>query len=262
MAWIELHQALPTHKKTRRLTRALGLSVPKDIPQVVGHLCVFWLWCIDNTASDGGLDGLDAQDIADAAGWTDDPEIFLAAMVEAGFIDNIDNTNHVHDWDDYIGRLLAFRTKEKERNREKQRRYRERQKALKSEAAKAPEPEPKEDIQNRLIDPEWMKVVNCYEENIGLLPVGLSAEMLQSYVDDLSADVVCEAIKITNTANPDNPWKYLKAILDKWAEKGITTPEKAAAYTKDLERRLKDRKSKQQAKNDENGPPAISGGFY
>ena len=47
VAWIELHQQLPTHPKTKRLTRALGLEVPKDIPQVVGHLCMFWLWCLE-----------------------------------------------------------------------------------------------------------------------------------------------------------------------------------------------------------------------
>ena len=57
MAWIELHQSLPTHRKLGKLKRLLKIKTP----QAVGHLAMLWLWCIDN-APDGNLSGIDASD--------------------------------------------------------------------------------------------------------------------------------------------------------------------------------------------------------
>lgn len=267
MAWIELHQQLPTHPKTKRLVRALGLTVPQDIPQVVGHLCMFWLWCIDY-AIDGSLKSMSEQDIADAAGWYGDPETFFNAMLSERFIDiNEDGECIVHDWDDYIGRLIDYRAKERKRNAEKQRRHRQRLKEQKTGTEKA-EGLPAAgatgdpfDISG--IDPEWLKIVSCYERNIGLVPYGTAGDILASFYEDLGADVVCKAIEVTNTANANNPWKYLQAVLNKWVEQGINTIEKAEAYTKDLERRLKEDKQRRASQSAEpKGPPAIIGDFY
>ena len=266
MAWIELHQKLPTHPKTKRLVRALGLNVPQDIPQVVGHLCMFWLWCIDY-AIDGSLESMSAQDIADAAGWYGDPELFLRAMVDEHFVDvDEDGGKVVHDWDDYIGRLIDYRAKERKRNAEKQRRHRQRLKEQKEQQEEPVEPvepaapeQPEDPFDTSGIDPEWLKVIKCYENNIGLIPFGTSGDILVSFYEDLGADVVCKAIEITNVAGASNPWKYLCAVLNKWVELKIDSVEKAEAYTKDLERRLKERRSKG---NDDKDPPAISGDFY
>ena len=245
VAWIELHQQLPTHPKTKRLTRALGLEVPKDIPQVVGHLCMFWLWCLEY-AIDGSLERMTAQDIADAAGWYGDAEQFMRAMVDERFIDTRDGGFIVHDWDDYIGRLIEYRAKERRRNAEKQRRHRERVKQQKAEAklqeARQSEEEP---------SAKWRDA-----------PGGTSGEILASYYDDLGADIVCTAIKATNQAAPDNPWRYLNAILNKWLEQGVDTVEKAEALSKDLERRISNAKKRRENKNVANEPPAIQGDFY
>lgn len=256
MAWIELHQQLPAHPKTKRLTRALGLKVPDDIPQVVGHLCMFWLWCMD-FAIDGSLERMTAQDIADAAGWLGDPDALVDSLREAGFIDDQDGTHYVHDWDDYIGRLLAYREKERERNKVKQQRYRDRKKAA-ATGAKTVAPRPTA-LSSDQIDQEWLKVVQAYETNIGTLPYGTAADLLISYYEDMGAEVVCKAIEVTNIASPENPWQYLKAVLDKWIEKQINTPAKADAAIKDFERRRANRSRKAA---DPSEPPAISGEFY
>ena len=269
MAWIELHQKLPAHPKTKRLVRALGLKVPQDIPQVVGHLCMFWLWCIDY-AIDGSLESMSAQDIADAAGWYGDPELFLRAMVDEHFVDVDEDGSHVvHDWDDYIGRLIDYRAKERKRNAEKQRRHRQRLKEQKEQQEEPIEPEvpptpeqPANPFDISGIDPEWLRVIRCYEENIGRAPCGTSGEILASYYDDLGADIVCTAIKATNQAAPDNPWRYLNAILNKWLEQGVDTVEKAEALSKDLERRISNAKKRRENKNVANEPPAIQGDFY
>ena len=43
MAWIESHQELWRHPKTKKLARLLGVSVPT----VVGHLHGIWYWALD-----------------------------------------------------------------------------------------------------------------------------------------------------------------------------------------------------------------------
>lgn len=114
MAWIELHQSLPTHRKTKKLARLLGYKAPRDIPQVVGHLAMLWLWAIDNV-QDGALGGIDPQDISDASGWTREPNTFLDALRESGFVDG---DLRIHDWDLYIGKLIDRRIDNARRNRE------------------------------------------------------------------------------------------------------------------------------------------------
>lgn len=262
MAWIELHQKLPTHPKTKRLTRTLGLKVPQDIPQTVGHLCMFWLWCIDY-AIDGSLESMSDQDIADAAGWCGDPELFMRAMVSEHFIDIADDKYVVHDWDDYIGRLIDYRAKERKRNADKQRRHRQRLKEQKAQQEGLASSEYPTDLpEASTIDSEWRRVMDCYEKNIGLVPCGTSGDILVSFYEDLGADVVCKAIEVTNTANANNPWKYLHAVLNKWVELKINTAEKAEAYTKDLERRLRVDKQRRAGQDADKAPPAITGDFY
>ena len=259
MASIELNQKLPSHPKIKRLTRTLGFEVPKDIPQAIGHVCMFWLWCYEYAGNNGSLAGMDAQDIADAAGWTGDPTVFANAMVEHRFIDmDEDGIMWVHNWQRNIGRLIDSRDKERERNRVKQQRRRDRERAAKA----AGDPEPAAEAKTEFgLDPEWVKIVKCYESNIGMIPCGRSGDMLVSYMEDLSADVVCKAIEVTNEANPSNPWQYLKKILDKWVDQNINTVEKAEAYNLDLKRRIEAGK-KQKQSLDAEGPPSVPKVFY
>ncbi len=122
MAWIEVHQSLPSHRKTRKLARLLGFKLPGGIPQVVGHLVMLWLWCVDN-ATDGLLCDIDAQDVADAAGWSRSPDLFMQALGEAGYLDS---DGRIHDWDDYFKRIATKADARKTGNRERQQRYRDR----------------------------------------------------------------------------------------------------------------------------------------
>lgn len=240
---IEVHRTLLTHPKVRRLVRALGFKYPDGTPQTIGHLCMLWLWCADH-AKGGSLDGLDAQDIADAACWTDDPEKFMDALVETGFIDRTPDGDTIHDWQDYSGKIISAKDRDRQRVRQK------RQTITPTE-----EDDP-------TVDPEWRKVVLAYEKNIGMIPNGIAGEMLVSYTQDLTADVVIKAIEATNEAQPTNGWQYLKSILDKWVDLGINTVEKADAYHTDLRRRIADAKRRKQQATAVNEPPAITGQFY
>lgn len=116
MAWIELHQTLPTNRKTMRFKRLLKIKTP----QAVGHMCMLWLWAIDN-APDGDLSSFDADDIAEAGGYTGkDPSAFVDALIGAGFVDDDGDNLHLHDWMDYAGGLIEHR---EERKAYKKRQY-------------------------------------------------------------------------------------------------------------------------------------------
>jgi hypothetical protein len=106
MAWLELHQSLPTHRKTLMMADALDVTPV----QIVGHLTCLWLWALDN-AQDGVLH-VSPQMIARAAQWEDEAQPFTEALLAAGFLEP---DGHIHDWDAYAGRLIEGRRKSAER---------------------------------------------------------------------------------------------------------------------------------------------------
>lgn len=113
MAWLESHQALADHPKTRKLMRILGVSKPTAI----GHLHCLWWWALDY-ADDGRLSRYDALDIAIGAEWEGEPADLVAALVQAGFLDRDGDTLTIHDWDDYAGKLVSRRRQNAQRMRD------------------------------------------------------------------------------------------------------------------------------------------------
>lgn len=109
MTWIESHQELARHPKTRRLARALGVGIPATI----GHLHLVWWWAMDY-APGGDLSRWDDEDIAIAAMWEGDPAAFVGALTECGFLDP---ERTIHDWDEYAGKLIDRRAANAERMR-------------------------------------------------------------------------------------------------------------------------------------------------
>lgn len=130
MAWIESHQSLRDHPKTRRLARMLGVS----LPQAIGHLHCLWWWALDY-APDGDLSDYDAADIADAAQWSGDADAFVGALLRcgpgdnAGFLERIGDRLVLHDWDEYGNEY-----KEKHAAAERKRRSRARKLQSESES--------------------------------------------------------------------------------------------------------------------------------
>lgn len=113
MAWIESHQTIAGHPKTRKLAHILG--IPK--PQAIGHLHCLWWWATDY-AEDGDLSRHDALDIAIGAEWDGDAGAFVDALVTVGFLDgDVDDTLVIHDWHDYAGKLIERRKANAERMR-------------------------------------------------------------------------------------------------------------------------------------------------
>lgn len=118
MAWIEAHQELRNHPKTKKAARLLGVSRP----QMIGHLFCLWWWCLDYSAN-GNLAAFDNADIADGAEWEDDPDRFVKSLIECGpsnrpgfLVDNGDGLE-VKDWAEYGGKYITKRDQGRERQR-------------------------------------------------------------------------------------------------------------------------------------------------
>lgn len=110
MAWIESHQSLGEHPKTKKLCRILGISKA----QAIGHLHMLWWWALDY-AQDGSLARYDDLDIAIGAEWEGDQSGFVTALESSGFLDS---DRRIHDWHDYAGKLIERRERNAQRMRD------------------------------------------------------------------------------------------------------------------------------------------------
>lgn len=113
MAWIESHQELREHPKTKRLCRLLAL--PR--PMVVGYLHFLWWWAYDY-AAEGDLSVFSDEDIADAVDWEGEASAFVQALVQSGFIDE---NRRLHDWEDFAQKWIDRRKADRERKRAQRR---------------------------------------------------------------------------------------------------------------------------------------------
>lgn len=110
MAWIESHQTLRGHPKTKKLSRLIGCS----IAETVGYLHFFWWWALDY-AETGNVSTYDIEDIEDAIDWQKEPGMFYQSLVSVGFVEE---DGEIHDWFDYAGKLIERRERNAERMRE------------------------------------------------------------------------------------------------------------------------------------------------
>lgn len=101
MAWIELRDTIANNKKTMRLKRILKCGTA----EAVGHLCLLWLWAVENVPS-GDLSDFFPQEIAESAHWdASGAEHFVDALHQSGYLDE---DNKLHDWGVYAGDRVDF----------------------------------------------------------------------------------------------------------------------------------------------------------
>ena len=81
------------HHKTRRLKRRLGWE---------GVIALQQLWCYAaKHRPQGSLNGMDAEDIADASKWEGEPKEFVSQLCEIGFLEECDKGTYLlHDWEE------------------------------------------------------------------------------------------------------------------------------------------------------------------
>lgn len=94
-----------------------------------------------------------------------------------------------------------------------------------------------------VIDPEWKRVADAYMTEIGMIPGGTAGQALVSYCEDIGADAMIYAIQRTNQAQPDSPYKFLKSILDDYADNNVHSRAEAEARSRDFDRHRRSRAS-------------------
>jgi hypothetical protein len=89
-----MKRGTPTHTKTRRLCRVLGLKRY----EAVGILEMLW-HLAGAERPHGDIGALTDEDIADALDWTGDASVLIAALVDCGWLDKHPKYRLViHDW--------------------------------------------------------------------------------------------------------------------------------------------------------------------
>lgn len=90
---IRINIDLPGHPKYKRLRRIIQAS-PME------YLICFWGY-VARYAPTGQLHGWCPSEIEDAAGWAGTPGVFCAALLEVGFLDEVEGGFEPHDWCDH-----------------------------------------------------------------------------------------------------------------------------------------------------------------
>lgn len=93
------------------------------------------------------------------------------------------------------------------------------------------------------LNSDWVRFVKLYEENIGMMPFGgYGLEELEFYFKEFGYDVIDVAVRATASKHPDNPKRYLFAILKNWLGAEVKTASQAKANIEEHERTMNARK--------------------
>jgi len=150
MAWIPSHQELAHHPKLRRAALIAGVSEPA----MIGHLHLLWWFALD-IAPEGDLSRLDAQDIAIAAKFDGDPDLFVRALQQCGpggTVGFLSDDMHLHDWEEYGGKYV----RKVQTGREAAKRRWDRQKQEEKQSDDANAMPPQCDIDGLLMGTHWV----------------------------------------------------------------------------------------------------------
>lgn len=206
MAWLEIHQAFPTHKKTLWVA-----SVMKMTPEsVAGHILKLWLWALDN-APDGYLP--EDKDMLDAcAGCPRDVLVtsyncpldvpsFTDVLIDKHYIDVTPEGWVLHDWDEYAGKLILARQAACERKRK--------ERELKKTSIKPSAGHPR-DVRVTSLATEQN---NTVQNNTTCEGVNQCRELYQKYPRRIAYGQLEKAWKANQKEMP--PFEELMVILDK-----------------------------------------------
>ena len=254
MAWIESHQSLGTHPKTKRLARILGIN----LPQAVGHVQYLWWWAAD-FAPNGCLNAYDAADVADACLWPGDPIVFVEALLccggveRRGFIEKTTEGWIIHDWNEYQGRIIAYRELNAKRMRERRASHVQRTDVAQDShvqdttdvrvthaedlpvpvpvprisataTATSPPIVPQENVRGSEEPDEATKTIKLFLEtrggNVNMVELNSIADLITEYSHEWVSGSIRDAVQ----AGKEKPTlNYLSAILKRWKTDGYKT---------------------------------------
>ncbi|WP_338841816.1 DnaD domain protein [Paenibacillus glucanolyticus] len=249
MAWIESHQALAGHPKTKRCARKLGVT----IPTMVGHLHMLWWWALDY-APDGDLSKFEHEDIADAMQFDGDPDLLVRMLIDARFVDQTEEELLIHDWFEYGGRLFDKREKNNERKKKSREKLKQSKDSHVDVTRDTPvtddgvtglqdkhnkhnttqhnqhnhteqqptEPNPIDPVSSSRLEFEMNPYRMFENEGFGTIS-SVIKDQLDDMIDTYGSRWVCEAMKKAVLAGK-RMTKYVEGILKNWKAEGIDEP--------------------------------------
>lgn len=154
MAWISVYQEVDG-PKLRRLSKALKTSRA----EALGILNFLWFWGMNNADETGEVLDADCSDIEEALnGITQIPsEKVVAALFEAGWLDDREDGIYLHDWDTWQENWYKVqKSRKKDAERKRRDRAAERERQVPEEVPEPEEP-PKEEKPKKPKGPETKK---------------------------------------------------------------------------------------------------------
>jgi hypothetical protein len=116
--WFRVDNELVDNAKVDHLA---GLLYGEDAnwAAALGHVIAFWCWA-SKTAATGLFSVVARPSIERSCGWRGERGALFAALVTAGFVDDLgDGEFEVHDWDEKQGSILAKAQRDKDRMAQK-----------------------------------------------------------------------------------------------------------------------------------------------
>lgn len=200
MSWIAVHDEV-LGSKLRGFRKKLGCSEA----EALGILIYFWLWARKNTDLSGLLGNTEKEDIEDVIklviAESLRPRDVVEALIEYGWLDEIEGQLYVHDWSDWQSYWYAYISK-KEKDRERKRKVtpakvEDKQKTKQDTKEKSEKPKNEK-------KPEKVK----YAENVSMTPVER-----QKLVDEYGEEFAVKCIEELNNYKGANGKKYKSDYL-------------------------------------------------
>lgn len=217
MAWISVHEEI-VGKKLRKLAKSLGCSQA----EAIGILNVLWLWGLNNAEQSGEITDASRVDVADAipAGMVSEglePIRIIDTLIETQWIDEIDGTLYLHDWDHWQEqwyKSLSRRAYDAEQKRKKRAKERE-EKSGAAAPVKGPPP-----AGPAVVDEGLAAVMDAYLNKVNPTASPTSLEILKNYTASLTAEVVLRAIDKA-LDEKKTAFSYIRGILQNYQKDGV-----------------------------------------
>lgn len=101
-------------------------------------------------------------------------------------------------------------------------------------------------------EPEYERFAKVYIENLGDMPTGKNLQMLNSYYDDMGADVLIMAVEQANLAGAAvGAHPFVLKILKQWQDAGVDSVEKAKVEIIKHEKKKNEKKPQEQPREPE-----------
>jgi hypothetical protein len=130
MGWVKVRTTLIDHRKIRYLIADVKKIQPDfDVKDAWGSLVLLWVRCA-HQYPDGEITGRFAEEeIAQLCGWTEDPQKWVKALCDTGWLEKIEKGYAIHQWEEHTEDWWHYLSKDaetKERKRKNSKNYRHR----------------------------------------------------------------------------------------------------------------------------------------